>query len=39
VTKGGRTVDEMAHANTQLIYITEEEYQLILEQRKKRSAN
>jgi mono/diheme cytochrome c family protein len=39
VTKGGRTVDEMAHANTQLIYITEEEYQRILEQRKKQSAN
>jgi hypothetical protein len=32
-------VDEMAHANTQLIYITEEEYQRILKERAKRSAN
>ncbi len=39
VTKGGRTVDEMAHANTQLIWITEEEYQRITKERGKRSAN
>jgi hypothetical protein len=39
VTKGGRTVDEMAHANTQLIYITEEEYQRILKERKARKGS
>jgi hypothetical protein len=38
VTSGPRTVDEMAHANTQLIYITEEDYQRITEERKKKSA-
>jgi len=40
VTKGGRTVDEMAHANTQVIFITDEEYQRITEERvrKKKAA-
>mgnify|MGYP003430299299 CR=1 FL=1 len=33
---GGRTVDEMAHLNEQLIYITEEDYQRIVEERRKR---
>ena len=35
---GDRTVDEMAHLNQQLIYITEEEYLRIVEERKKRVA-
>src|SRR4029077_19505199 len=35
---GERTVDEMAHLNEQLIYITEEDYQRIVEERKKRSS-
>ncbi len=33
---GDRTVDEMAHLNQQLIYITEEDYQRIVEERRKR---
>jgi hypothetical protein len=33
---GDRTVDEMAHLNEQLIYITEEDYQRIVEERRKR---
>ena len=37
VSGGGRTVDEMAHANTQLIYISEEDYQRISEERKKKA--
>ena len=36
VTGGPRTVDEMAHPNAQIIYITEEEYQRITEERQKR---
>jgi len=39
VTKGGRTVDEMAHANSQLIWITEEDYARIAKERGKRSSN
>jgi hypothetical protein len=35
---GDRTVDEMAHLNEQLIYITEEDYQRILEERRKRAS-
>ena len=35
VSGGGRTVDEMAHANTQMIYISEEDYKRISEERKK----
>ena len=38
VTWGERTVDEMAHLNEQLIYITEEDYQRIVEERKKRAS-
>jgi hypothetical protein len=38
VTWGERTVDEMAHLNQQLIYITEEDYRRIVEERKKRSS-
>ena len=34
VSGGGRTVDEMAHANTQLIYISEDDYKRISEERK-----
>ena len=34
VTKGPRTIDEMAHANTQIILITEEDYKRISEERK-----
>ncbi len=33
VTKGGRTVDEMAHANTQVIFITEDEFKRMIEER------
>jgi len=36
VTGGSRTVDEMAHLNEQLIYITEEDYQRIVEERRMR---
>jgi len=34
VSGGSRTVDEMAHLNEQLIYITEEEYQRIVAERR-----
>jgi hypothetical protein len=37
VSGGERTVDEMAHLNEQVIYITEEDYKRIVEERKKRS--
>jgi hypothetical protein len=37
VIGGSRTVDEMAHLNQQVIYITEEEYQRMVEQRRKRA--
>jgi hypothetical protein len=36
VTGGSRTVDEMAHLNEQLIYITEEDYRRIVEERRAR---
>jgi hypothetical protein len=36
VSAGDRTVDEMAHLNEQVIYITEEDYARIIEERKKR---
>jgi hypothetical protein len=38
VTWGDRTVDEMAHLNQQLIYITEEDYQRIVEERRRRAS-
>jgi len=38
VIGGSRTVDEMAHLNQQVIYITEEDYQRIVEERRKRAA-
>jgi hypothetical protein len=38
VSGGDRTVDEMAHLNEQVIYITEEDYARIVEERKKRRA-
>ncbi len=38
VTKGGRTVDEMAHANTQIIFITEAEFTRITEERARKPA-
>jgi hypothetical protein len=38
VAGGSRTVDEMAHLNQQLIYITEEDYQRISEERRKRAS-
>ena len=38
VSGGARTVDEMAHLNEQVIYITEEDYRQILEERKKRTS-
>ncbi len=38
VTWGERTVDEMAHLNQQLIFITDDDYQRIVEERKKRSS-
>ena len=33
---GDRTVDEMAHLNEQLMYITEADYQRIVAERRKR---
>jgi hypothetical protein len=38
VTGGSRTVDEMAHLNQQLIYITEADYQRMVEERRKRAS-
>ncbi len=38
VTWGERTVDEMAHLNQQLIYVTEDDYRRIVEERKKRTS-
>ena len=37
VSGGERTVDEMAHLNEQVIYITDEDYARIVEERKKRN--
>jgi hypothetical protein len=37
VSGGERTVDEMAHLNEQVIYITEDDYTRIVEDRKKRA--
>jgi hypothetical protein len=37
VSGGERTVDEMAHLNEQVIYITEDDYKRIVEERKKRA--
>ena len=37
VSGGERTVDEMAHLNEQVIYITEDDYKRIVEERKKRT--
>ncbi len=36
VSGGDRTVDEMGHLNEQIIYITEEDYQRIVDERRKR---
>jgi hypothetical protein len=38
VSGGDRTVDEMAHLNEQVIYITEDDYRRIVEERKKRAS-
>jgi hypothetical protein len=38
VTWGDRTVDEMAHLNEQVIYITDEDYRRITEERRKRTS-
>ncbi len=38
VTGGERTIDEMAHLNEQVIYITDEDYKRISEERKKRTS-
>jgi len=38
VTWGERTVDEMAHLNQQLIYVTEEDYKRIVEERRKKAS-
>jgi hypothetical protein len=38
VSGGDRTVDEMAHLNEQVIYITEEDYSRIVEERRKRGS-
>ena len=38
VSYGPRTVDEMAHANQQVIFITEEDYERITAERKARAA-
>jgi hypothetical protein len=37
VSGGERTVDEMAHLNEQVIYITEDDYKRIVDERKKRN--
>ncbi len=37
VSGGDRTVDEMAHLNEQVIYITEDDYRRITDERKKRA--
>jgi hypothetical protein len=37
VAYGPRTVDEMAHANTQVIFITEDDYERMTEERKQRA--
>lgn len=37
VSGGERTVDEMGHLNEQIIYITDEDYSRIVEERKKRA--
>jgi hypothetical protein len=36
VTSGPRTVDEMAHANTQIIYISDDDYKRMLEERRQK---
>ena len=36
VSGGARTVDEMAHLNEQVIYISESDYQRIVDERAKR---
>jgi hypothetical protein len=38
VSGGARTVDEMAHLNEQVIYITEQDYKQITEERRKRTS-
>ena len=38
VSGGARTVDEMAHLNEQVMYLTEEDYERILKDRKQRTA-
>ena len=38
VSGGDRTVDEMAHLNEQVIYITEQDYSRIIEERTKRTS-
>jgi hypothetical protein len=35
VTYGQRSVDEMAHANTEVVFLTEEDYQRMLQERQK----
>ena len=39
VSGGGRTVDEMAHLNEQVIYLTEEDYNQIVEEREQQRAS
>ena len=38
VTGGERTIDEMAHLNEQVIYITDADYKRIIEERKRRTS-
>jgi hypothetical protein len=38
VSGGARTVDEMAHLNEQVIYISEADYQRIVDERAKRAS-
>jgi hypothetical protein len=38
VAGGSRTVDEMAHLNQQVIYITDEDYNRLVEERRKRAS-
>ncbi len=37
MTYGARSVDEMGHANTNLVFITEADYKRITEQRQKKA--
>jgi hypothetical protein len=37
VGNGGRTIDEMAHGNNTLVYLSQEDFDRIVEERKKKT--